>query len=98
MLEQSLIVYKSFFLDDLEKGSKKRKRRETNDLKKVGFQYPNFKPKSLCVDFVGDNIFFINEEMGKEGIYIATMDGKFSRLLIRKAIAPTALAINPETG
>jgi hypothetical protein len=57
--------------------------------------------KSICVDWIGKNIYWINETNSTTAIEVADFNGKHRRVLVNSHLAHrqfTSLAINPNEG
>ena len=85
----------AFFLPDI---SSKLKRRTSKPYFSTEFNITDVSATIIKVDFIGNNIFWVDNAQGQQGVYMSSTAGKYKRRVLRSYIEITGFAIDVERG
>ncbi|XP_065051806.1 prolow-density lipoprotein receptor-related protein 1-like isoform X1 [Rhopilema esculentum] len=90
-----------FFNEALKKSSYNRVKRDMSEtfIRELELKITDVDPLSLAVDWVGDNLYWIDFNLGKPRIMITDLRGKTRRKLVSKLLTkPHTIALDPIRG
>ena len=96
-----IFEYFQTFLEALKKSSYNRVKREMSEtfIRELELKITDVDPLSLAVDWVGDNLYWIDFNLGKPRIMITDLQGKTRRKLVSKLLTkPHTIALDPIRG
>lgn len=81
----------------------KRKRRTSEPLFDQQFSLQNIRPEHIAVDYIGNNVYWANNQYQYFGIYMHSLESKHiagdtKKLVLKRYLQIDGLALNPEKG
>ena len=89
-----VFILDAFFLPD----AVQRVRRTSQPIYTLEFNISDVAAEIIKVDYIGSNIFWVDNRPNRQGIYMANIRGEFKKRVIRSYVKIEGLAIDAERG